>query len=76
MTGLILIALMLICLLAGFYAGWVSREGREESRQLDEVARVAGRHARSWPLRLAPADPPTDELLAVYAAEEALFPTP
>lgn len=62
---LIIMAAMVICLAAGFYAGWISAADHAEHRQLDRRAEAAeavikGRHARSWPLRT------TGELAALY----------
>jgi hypothetical protein len=61
----VLLAALLIGALTGFYGGWLCGRDHAESRQLarraDTAERiVAGRRARSWPLRT------TGELAAMY----------
>lgn len=63
----VLLAVLLIGALTGFYGGWLCGRDHAESRQLarraDTAERiVAGRHARSWPLRT------TGELAEMYQA--------
>ena len=62
--NLLIMAAMLVCLGIGFYLGWLYRDDRFEGQAL-EVRHPQGRHARTWELRLTPADPPTDELIAI-----------
>jgi len=71
--GFIVMAAMMACLALGGYAGYLVGQDRAETRGY-QLARAEGRHARSQPLRLIPRDPPTDELIALAAAETIRFP--
>jgi len=71
--GFIIMAAMVSCLAFGGYAGYLIGHDRAESKGY-QLPQAEGRHARSLPLRLVPCDPPTDELIALAAAETARFP--
>ncbi len=66
----IVIGAMLFCLGTGFYVGWICKEEHLEGRHVIP----APREPVTVPLRFAPRDPPTGELLALAAKETARFP--